>query len=69
MGRATVGARPATLRRVHGAYRRRGVEVAAALIQAGMGPKIHALGVTKDGAPRHPLYLPYSAAPVRYPAA
>jgi hypothetical protein len=27
------------------------------------GVTLHALGVTKEGAPRHPLYMPYSATP------
>jgi hypothetical protein len=27
---------------------------------------IHALGLTKSGAPRHPLYLPASARPIRW---
>lgn len=28
---------------------------------------MHCLGVTKDGAPRHPLYLPAAARPVPWP--
>lgn len=28
--------------------------------------KVHALGLTKDGHPRHPLYLPSNAEPVPY---
>jgi hypothetical protein len=28
--------------------------------------KLHCLGVTKDGHPRHPLYLPADARPQRY---
>nr|WP_300338290.1 DUF1643 domain-containing protein [Actinomyces sp.] len=30
--------------------------------------KLFALGVTKDGAPRHPLYLPKDAKPVAWPS-
>lgn len=51
---------------VHGALRERGYEVCRLLVRAGLGHKLHALGITKDGAPRHPLYLPYTAAPVRF---
>ncbi|MEO9862593.1 MAG: DUF1643 domain-containing protein [Yoonia sp.] len=29
---------------------------------------LHALGVTKAGHPRHPLYMPYSAMPAPWPA-
>lgn len=32
------------------------------------GRTLHALGVTKDGSPRHPLYLPASARPSVWPA-
>lgn len=40
---------------VHGALHGRGDEVAAALREAGV--RLMALGETKDGHPRHPLYL------------
>lgn len=29
--------------------------------------RIHALKINQDGSPAHPLYLPYSLEPVRYP--
>lgn len=31
-----------------------------------MIPELHCLGLTKAGAPRHPLYLPASATPMHY---
>jgi hypothetical protein len=34
-----------------------------ALLQA-TGKTLHVLGMTRAGAPRHPLYLPYAAAPL-----
>jgi hypothetical protein len=40
---------------VHGALRDRGATVRAKLAEAGV--KLHHLGLTKDGHPRHPLYL------------
>lgn len=39
----------------HGARNDRGVRVAAEL--AGAGVRLLCLGATKDGHPRHPLYL------------
>lgn len=45
---------------VHGAHRGRGPDVARRL--AALGPTYH-LGLTKDGHPRHPLYLPYDVLP------
>jgi hypothetical protein len=39
----------------HGAYRARQAEVVTALRVAGV--RLHHLGLTKDGHPRHPLYL------------
>ncbi|MEP1766994.1 MAG: DUF1643 domain-containing protein [Sulfitobacter sp.] len=46
---------------VHGAHRSQGPAAAAALRAA--GHRLHHLGLTKAGHPRHPLYLPYSAQP------
>ena len=46
---------------VHGAHRGRGLEVAEMLARCGT-PLFH-LGLSKEGHPRHPLYLPYSALP------
>lgn len=40
--------------------------VAAVLALPGMD-RLTALGVTKDGAPRHPLYLPAAATPAPWP--
>ncbi|MEM9032443.1 MAG: DUF1643 domain-containing protein [Pseudomonadota bacterium] len=45
---------------VHGDFRKRGRTVAQAL--AIIGP-LHHIGLTRDGHPRHPLYLPYSKSP------
>ncbi|MEQ6249798.1 DUF1643 domain-containing protein [Sulfitobacter sp. HNIBRBA3233] len=52
---------------VHGAHRDQGARVADRLRAA--GHLLHHLGLTKHGHPRHPLYLPYSAAPQPWPAA
>lgn len=49
---------------VHGAHRDHGPRMAAWL--HGHGHLLHHLGLTKHGHPRHPLYLPYSAQPVRW---
>lgn len=46
---------------VHGAHRNQGAIVADRLNAA--GHRLHHLGQTKAGHPRHPLYLPYSAQP------
>jgi hypothetical protein len=43
---------------VHGSHRARGQEVARRLVTMGL-PLAH-LGLTRHGAPRHPLYVPYS---------
>ncbi|SEP08088.1 hypothetical protein SAMN04490248_12338 [Salinihabitans flavidus] len=46
---------------VHGAHMGRGAEMRAILLAAG-APLFH-FGQTKEGHPRHPLYLPYTLAP------
>jgi hypothetical protein len=46
---------------VHGAHEGRGPAVAASLRARGV--TLHHLGCTKDGHPRHPLYVPYAVAP------
>ena len=46
---------------IHGAHLDRGKEVLALLAESGARPQ--AFGVTKEGQPKHPLYLPYSLAP------
>lgn len=50
---------------VHGAYRQRGEQVAE-LVRA-HGKRLHCLGVTKDGHPKHPLYVPGATALIEYP--
>ena len=47
---------------VHGGHRDRGQSVAQALRDAGIS--LFHLGLSKDGHPRHPLYLPYARQPV-----
>ena len=49
---------------VHGVHLGRGAYVQEALRHAGVD--LHVLGLTKDGHPRHPLYMPYSAAPIAW---
>lgn len=46
---------------VHGAHRGRGPEVAQML--QGLGTPLAHLGLSKDGHPKHPLYLPYARQP------
>ncbi|MEM6618463.1 MAG: DUF1643 domain-containing protein [Pseudomonadota bacterium] len=46
---------------VHGAHRGRGARVARLLSRVS---GLYVLGLTKDGHPRHPLYVGYAAAPV-----
>jgi hypothetical protein len=50
---------------VHGAHLGRGPQIVARL--QGLGHRLHHLGLTKAGHPRHPLYLPYSAGPMPWP--
>ncbi|RBI84825.1 hypothetical protein DRV85_11145 [Rhodosalinus halophilus] len=45
----------------HGAFLGRGPAVARMLAQAGV--TVHHLGLTRDGHPRHPLYVAYAKAP------
>lgn len=49
---------------VHGALRARGERVARLLRWAGV--RLHTLGLTKDGHPRHPLYLPKDLRPAAW---
>jgi len=49
---------------VHGVLRGRGAEVARMMASAGI--QLVCLGRTKDGHPRHPLYLPAAAEPQPY---
>lgn len=46
---------------VHGVHKNRHIEVIA--LFANHNLQLQALGLTKAGHPRHPLYLPYSAKP------
>ncbi|EPX86044.1 DUF1643 domain-containing protein [Salipiger mucosus] len=48
---------------VHGAHLGRGPQMAEALD----GP-LHHLGLTREGHPRHPLYVPYATSPQPWPA-
>lgn len=45
----------------HGAHLGRGAQVEALLRQAGV--PLHHLGLTRDGHPRHPLYVSYGTGP------
>ena len=47
----------------HGAYQDRGLAVARALATR---YDLHALAITKDGHPGHPLYLPESSIPTKW---
>lgn len=47
---------------VHGAHRGRGQEVVS--MAASAGRELHVLGLTKEGHPRHPLYVPDAAGPI-----
>jgi hypothetical protein len=48
----------------HGAHMLRGIGVRRMLEREGVA--LHHLGLTKAGEPRHPLYLPSTAMPVRW---
>ncbi|KMW58688.1 hypothetical protein AIOL_003667 [Candidatus Rhodobacter oscarellae] len=48
----------------HGAHRQRGAQVEALL--RGTGQELFALGLTKEGHPRHPLYVGYAQGPVAW---
>lgn len=50
----------------HGAHLARGEHVAKMLAESGI--ELHALHLTRDGTPGHPLYLPKSSKPFRYRA-
>lgn len=49
----------------HGAYLNRGPEVEAML--RATGTPLHHLGLSKDGHPKHPLYIGYAVQPVPWP--
>lgn len=49
---------------VHGDHRGRGPDIAKVLARSGK-PLTH-LGLTKDGHPRHPLYVSYSTQPTEW---
>ena len=48
----------------HGAHLGRGARVAALL--RGQGHRLFHLGLTQDGAPKHPLYIGYAVAPTEW---
>lgn len=48
----------------HGAHQNRGPAVAT-LLRTTDHP-LHTLGLTKDGHPKHPLYIPYAAQPIEW---
>ena len=50
----------------HGAHLGRGAAVEALL--RGTGRPLHHLGLSKDGHPKHPLYIAYSQHPQAWPA-
>lgn len=50
----------------HGAHLGRGAAVEAVLRQAGQ--PVYCFGLTKDGHPRHPLYVAYAQNPILWPA-
>ena len=47
---------------VHGAHLGRDAEVSRLL----SGRNLHVLGTTRDGHPRHPLYVPYAQQPITW---
>ena len=49
---------------VHGAHQNRGPAVAELL--RGTGKPLFHLGLSKEGHPRHPLYLPYAQQPIAW---
>ncbi|RJL08996.1 DUF1643 domain-containing protein [Paracoccus siganidrum] len=49
----------------HGSHLGRGAQVEAMLRDSGCG--LWHLGLTRQGAPRHPLYVGYAVAPVAWP--
>lgn len=50
---------------IHGLFCNRGAEVEALL--RGAGHRLHHLGLTKAGLPRHPLYVAYARQPEPWP--
>jgi len=48
----------------HGAHRNRGAEVKAMLDAANVSA--HHLGLSKDGHPKHPLYISYAIKPIAW---
>lgn len=51
----------------HGAYMERGPMILSALLASEYAPKVRHLGLTKDGHPRHPLYLRGDTKPQPFP--